>query len=205
MTSLSRAEIERMKASVLPPVENHLRVERKAELKRMSDDRQKHWPNTLEALRRKKESFIRDREEKEELKRQEIDREEAELRKTQRLESIRRANELLYAQTDKMKMLKGQMLYADVLHTRQQQIEVKGKAKEATKEIDREFHEITMEKVRLGEIAEQEKMEQIKKTHAHVEESRRQQLEERRAERSAEEEENRVRKSLLVCICTELS
>jgi hypothetical protein len=122
MSTLTRADIERMKASVLPPLEGHSKAERKAQLKQMSDDRQKHWPNTLEALRRKKESFIRDREEKEELKRQEVDREEAELRKTMRLESIRRANELLYDQTDKMKMLKGQVLYADVLHTRQQQI-----------------------------------------------------------------------------------
>ena len=52
---------------------------------------------------------------------------EAELRKTQRLESIRRANELLYEQTDKMKMLRGQMLYSDVIVTREQQIEEKRK------------------------------------------------------------------------------
>ena len=75
MTTLTRSDIERMRASVLPPVENVYKLERKAELKRMSDERQKHWPNTLEALRNKKESFTRDREEKEELKRQEIDRE----------------------------------------------------------------------------------------------------------------------------------
>lgn len=182
-----------MKASVLPPVENRARQERKAQLKAMSDERQKHWPNTLEALRRKKESFIKDREEKEELKRQEIDREEAELRKTLRLESIKRANELLYEQTDKMKMLKGQVLYADVLHTRKQQIVEKEKAKDAVKEVDRQFHGITMEKVRVGEIAEKEKAEEIKAMHEKVEISRRQQLEERRAQRAAAEAEtNRI-------------
>lgn len=72
---LTRAEIERMKASVLPPVDNNFRASRKAELKQLSNDRMENWPNTLEALRKKKESFTKDREEKEERRRQEIDRE----------------------------------------------------------------------------------------------------------------------------------
>lgn len=48
---------------------------RRAELKRLSNERVKNWPNTLEALRKKKESFLKEREETEELRRQEQDRE----------------------------------------------------------------------------------------------------------------------------------
>ncbi len=72
---MSRAELERIKASVLPSIENNSKLERKRALKAKSDERLKHWPNTLEALRIKKESFIKDREAEEEAKRQELDRE----------------------------------------------------------------------------------------------------------------------------------
>jgi hypothetical protein len=54
-----------------------------------------------------------------------------------------------------------------------------------------------MEKVRLGEITENEKAEQIKVMHSHVEVSRREQLEERRIKREADAEENRVSFSVL--------
>lgn len=74
-TIMSKAELERIKASLLPPVVDTSKMERKAELKKKSEERLKHWPNTLEALRIKKESFLKDREAEEEKKRQEIDRE----------------------------------------------------------------------------------------------------------------------------------
>jgi cytidylate kinase len=43
-------------------------------LKKLSEDRIQHWPNTLDANRTKKESFMKDREAKDELRRQEIDK-----------------------------------------------------------------------------------------------------------------------------------
>lgn len=76
-TIMSRAELERIKASILPSIEDNSKIERKKELKKKSEDRLKNWPNTLEALRLKKESFLKDREAEEELRRQEIDREVA--------------------------------------------------------------------------------------------------------------------------------
>ncbi len=53
---LSRSELERMKQSVkddLSPISNK-KEQKRQELKQLSQDRQKNWPNTLEALRRKK-------------------------------------------------------------------------------------------------------------------------------------------------------
>jgi len=52
--TLSRAELEQIKNSILPSVEDKSFLERKAELKK-SEDKLKHWPNTLEAIRIKKE------------------------------------------------------------------------------------------------------------------------------------------------------
>ena len=75
MTTISRNELERIKASVLPSIEDNSKLEKKRALKKKSEDRLKNWPNTLEALRIKKESFLKDREAEEEAKRQEIDKE----------------------------------------------------------------------------------------------------------------------------------
>ena len=73
-TILSRAEIERMKASVSTDPSQKA-VSRRDQLKKLSDEKVKNWPNTLEALRKKKESFHKEKQDQEELRRQEIDRE----------------------------------------------------------------------------------------------------------------------------------
>ena len=72
---ISFAELERMRASIAP-ISNaeRSRIDRKDELKRLSQDRVQHWPNTLEANRTKKESFMKDREAQDEMRRQEIDK-----------------------------------------------------------------------------------------------------------------------------------
>lgn len=72
--TLSRAELEQIKASILPSVENKSFLDRKAELKKKSEEKLKNWPNTLEAIRLKKENDFLDRERQAELQRQEVDR-----------------------------------------------------------------------------------------------------------------------------------
>jgi hypothetical protein len=82
---------------------------------------------------------------------------EAEMRKYQRLEAIAKANDLMYEQTDKMKMLRSQALYCDVLHTRVGQIDDKKKTKEAIKVENQHYHTKILEKVAAGEEAERKK------------------------------------------------
>ncbi len=155
---LSAEELRRMKNSTLPPTNESAKVvARRAELKKLSNDKLKHWPNTLEAIRVKKENFLKEREEKMELERQEVDKQEAELARSQRLESIRRANNLIYEQTDKMKMLKSQKAYADAIHTRGFQIKEKERVAELEKVRDAEYHILTMAKVKAGEEEEARK------------------------------------------------
>lgn len=71
---ISSYELERIKKSVLPEDHNDFKARRKAELKMLSQDRLQHWPNTLEAARLKKESFIAEKKQKEEEARKEIDK-----------------------------------------------------------------------------------------------------------------------------------
>ena len=204
---LSRKELERIKASILPSVEDNSKLERKKELKKKSEDRLKNWPNTLEALRLKKESFLKDREAEEEAKRQEIDREvkncigfilygcvlivfflftfvqEAEIRRKARLDAIRKANDLIYAQTDKMKLLKSQKLYADVIATRFEQADFKKKVKEDELAIDRDYHQKTLQEVARLKAIEEAKVEKTKKLVGEIKVARVEQLEEVRRTR----------------------
>ena len=52
--TLSRSELDRMRASTQDIVPKNDKEIRKAELKKLSQDRLQHWPNTLMALRKKK-------------------------------------------------------------------------------------------------------------------------------------------------------
>ena len=70
---INRDEITRMRKSVLPPASDTTKEDAIKKRKEMSEDKLKHWPNTLEALRKKKESFTKDKEDKLEEARQEVD------------------------------------------------------------------------------------------------------------------------------------
>lgn len=74
---LTKAELERMRAEarIGGQAAESKEQKRRAELKRLSNERVKNWPNTLEALRKKKESFMKEREDAEELRRQQQDKE----------------------------------------------------------------------------------------------------------------------------------
>lgn len=177
---LSRKEIERMKASVLPPVEDRRAQMKKTELREKSQERLKHWPNTLEAVRKKKESFLQEKEAKAEEVRQKIDREEAEFRRENRLKTIQKANDLIYEQTDKMKMLKSQKLYSEALHTRTFQIIEKEKRFEEELAIDAKFHQDTLEQIRRGDEVDRGKERKAKEMIDKIKMDRAEQLLENR-------------------------
>merc|ERR1719230_975752 len=143
---LSRSEIERMKSSVAPPQITDTEARRR-HLKKLSDERVKHWPNTLEATRRKKENW----------KKEKMDKEEAELQKRLRIEAIKRANTILYEQTDKMKNLRSQQMYSDVVADRLEQAEEKKIMASWQEERDEQYY-VTMQQ-QLKEAEERETIE----------------------------------------------
>ena len=182
---ISKNEIERMKRSVLPPTENYDREQKKAHLKQLSNEKQKHWPNTLEALRLKKESFLKEKAAEEERKRVEIDREEAEIRRKTRIEAIERAEKLMYEQTDRMKFLRSQQQYSDALYTRGFQIEDKNERIRREKEANMEHHKVILQQIADGERADKEKEEALERKIKEVAASRVEQLNEVREAREA--------------------
>jgi hypothetical protein len=65
---LSRSELERMQRSVQPDQITDSEARRRR-LKEISDDKVKQWPNTLQATRKKKDNWKKERMETEELAR----------------------------------------------------------------------------------------------------------------------------------------
>ena len=92
-------------------------------LKVLSDQRVEHWPNTLAAQRKAKLDWKKEGEEKEENERRVIDQQEAELQRKLRVDRIKKANQQMYEQTDKMKFLRSQQLYTDVIADREDQVQ----------------------------------------------------------------------------------
>ena len=115
-----------------------------------------------------------------------------------RIESIQKANELIYDQTDKMKMLKSQKLYADVIATRYEQIDRRQIEREKQQIAEQSFHENILRQIEKGEIDEKIKLEKVKARVDEVKITRKVQLEENRKrkeelERLSREEGQRLR------------
>jgi len=188
-TVIDASEWNRIIASVGPETKNDARLKRKEELKKMSSDKYQNWPNTLDALRQKKLNFVAQKAEQEELARQEVDREEAERRRKERLASIKRANDLMYAQTDKMKSLKGAKLYSEVVLTRQGQMLEKQARKEEEKEVSAAFHQTILQKVRIGQAEEDTKAAKLAAKVDIIKVQRAEQVAEVQAKRAQEQAE----------------
>eukprot|EP00904_Undaria_pinnatifida_P012525 jgi/Undpi1/8402/HiC_scaffold_25.g10870.m1 len=152
-TVLTQAELERIRAKIRNPPETDADARRR-HLKRLSDERVQHWPNTLEAQRQKKENWKKKQEEEIEVKRRGIDREEAVLQRKLRAETIRKANDKLYEQTGKMKLLRSNLLYAEVIETRKDQIAEKADRYSSQEALDAAHHREIMRKVAEGEAKE---------------------------------------------------
>lgn len=186
-----------MRRSVLPPTENHAREQKRAHLKHLSNEKLKHWPNTLDALRLKKESFLKEKAAEEELKRIDIDREEAEIRRKTRIESIERADTLMYEQTDKMKFLRSQQHYSDAIHTRGFQMQEKQERAMKEKESNALHHQEILRQIAAAEELERQKEEVLERKIKEVAVSRKEQLDEVRAAREmARHEQVEIGKAL---------
>lgn len=168
----------------VPP--NRAALDKRAALKKLSDERQSHWPNTLEALRVKREAAFRNKEDIAEEKRKILDKEEAELRRVERLNAINRANDLLYEQTDCMKVLRSKELLSDCLHDRKFQISDKEKVRQQHLQQEARHHEVVLDTVQTLAGKEREKELAAQRRIEEVARVREQQLNEVRAGRAAQ-------------------
>ena len=148
---VSSGELERMRCSAGPETRSLKELERLGKLKALSDEKVRTWPNTLEAMRKKKENWKQEKREEEEKKRLDIDREEAEVGRLRRSKAIDRAKKILYDRTDKMKSLRSQQLLSEVVFERRGQVKDKEDVKQWEEEKEERFHETMMRQLKISE------------------------------------------------------
>ena len=135
------------------------------------------WPNTLAAIRQKKEEARATRETKEEAERRVVDREEAERRAADRKEKIDRANGIIYSQTDKMKVLRGRLMLVDVLKDRERQIAERRRKQDIDQQQDGLWHDELLRQLADQDARESEAADARAKTALKVAKVQQDQLE----------------------------
>ena len=86
-------------------------------MKILSAKRISGWTDTLESTREAKLQWKREVQEREEAKRKEIDKEEEVIKSEFRAAIIQRAKDLQYEEKEKVKFLRSQQLYTNVVET----------------------------------------------------------------------------------------
>jgi len=77
-----------------------------------------NWPNTMQAMRKKREEERIKRLEDEELERRRLDAIEFEIQQDSRMKVVERANKMAYQQQDIVKAFNSKLLMSDVLAER---------------------------------------------------------------------------------------
>lgn len=95
---------------------------------------------------------------KEERIRQEIDKKEAEMQQKRREDIIQRANHILFERNEKVKFLRSQQLYSDVIEEREQQMKEKKESDEKQILEEKKWHEECMRKILEEEKREKKKI-----------------------------------------------
>ena len=90
-----------------------------------SQSRVKNWPNTIQALRKKKDEDRIKRLEEEEISRRKIEAEEEALQMDLKNETIEAANKAIYESQDRVKAFKSKMMMCDIEEERKQQLKLK--------------------------------------------------------------------------------
>lgn len=117
------------------------------------------------------------REDREEAARRVLDQEEEQRRARDRLATIKRANSMLQAQTDRMKMMQSQKLLSDVIDVRKKQIKFKDRRVDVDKERDWEWYELQQRQIAEGEAKEKEKAAVQKQRAVQLAKDQKEQLE----------------------------
>ena len=123
------------------------------------------WSDTLASKRKARLEWKEKKAAQVEERRKALDLEEAKLRKKQHEQTIRRANISLYEKKEKVRGLRSQQLYTDVVTKREEQIKNKSLEERREAKEEENWHKETMERLRLLECKEKDD-ELVKKQQA---------------------------------------
>jgi len=124
-----------------------MRARERQELQEKSKARISQWPNTMHALRRKREEERIGRLEEEEIDRRRIDAMEYELQQQTRLRAIERANKHAHESQDQVKAFHSKLLHADVLAEREIQLQLKQRKADNEKAMQKDWENLEQAKM----------------------------------------------------------
>lgn len=117
-----------------------------------SQSRVKNWPNTIQALRKKKDEDRIKRLEEEEISRRKIEAEEEALQMDLKNETIEAANKAIYESQDRVKAFKSKLMMCDMEEERKQQLKLRKRKAKMQKQINQQWEDL--EKQQLAEMDE---------------------------------------------------
>jgi hypothetical protein len=138
--------------------DDKMRTMERLALQEKSKQRIANWPNTMHALRKKREDERIQRLEDEELERRRIDQVEFELQQEARLKVVERANKVAYQNQDIVKAFNSKLLMSDVLAEREIQKELKLKKKAHEVRVQQEWEELDKVKMEAFDEKVKEKL-----------------------------------------------
>lgn len=139
-----------------------VKISSKKILKNKSNTRIAKWTDTLESKRKQKLRWKQEVLEREEAKRIEMDKTEEALRKQSMETILARSKELKYEENEKVRFLRSQQLYTEVIETREEQLREKARREETRRREEREWHDTAMENMKKAEEIENQKMNKAK-------------------------------------------
>ena len=190
MITISRTELNNIKqiASGHNPIITSQKS-KDIELKRLSQERIAKWPNTLEAIRHKKESYAAEKILEREQYLAQIDKDEEIYKLKERNDALLRAETILYERKDNMKLLRSKILYTDVLDTRSKQLIEKQERLKKEEQEKAEYYEIMKKQIKKAEEIEQLKLQKQKANIQSIAQTRIQQLNEMKSRHNSDQAE----------------
>jgi hypothetical protein len=137
----------RMQCSTGKDFDQEQRTRERLDLQDKSKARVAHWPNTIEAMRKKKDEERIKRLEEEEIERRKVDAMEYELQVQARTQAIERANKSMHDAQDQVKAFHSKMLMCDVMQEREMQKELWERKKRMDKELAAQWEELEQQKM----------------------------------------------------------
>lgn len=170
-------------------------IEQRQVLQSVSKEREQNWPNTIEALRLKKEQDkVRKLQDKED-QACAIDEEERQFQQGAREQGIKKANLMLYEQDDRVKNFSAKMFLSQVLDERAKQVILARQKEEMSRQQEYKWAILQDESIRRGKEEEEAKLNLQKdraKELCHAQRLQLQQVRERKCrERDEAREEGR--------------
>ena len=182
MVAISRADLDRIRSTAAvhnQDIMGSCEMQRKEQLKQLSDSRVSGWTDTLAAKRKAKLDWKAEKERRDEEQRLIQDAKDAERRQRMRLDTLGNADKLLREQTEKVRQFRSQQMLVETLDTRDSQLKEKEEKSKQENAMEELWHMAVMENIQKSEQKSKKEMELEKQRSIEIADDLRRQRDER--------------------------